>query len=81
MAGRILHGDYEILHGREKTFPGIAGCLGVAIEVQKMNVDRLRPGADPKDLWNMTNDFLKKKDTLLTATLCHGQGLPLLSGR
>jgi len=52
---------------------------GVAMEVQAMNVDRMKPGADPKDLWNMTNDFLKKKGYAPNLRLyAHGQGLPLV---
>ena len=52
---------------------------GAAVEVQKMNVDRLKPGADPKELWHMTNDFLKNKGYGPNLRLyAHGQGLPLV---
>jgi Xaa-Pro aminopeptidase len=50
-----------------------------AVEAQAMNVERLRPGTDPKDLWNMTNAFLKKKAYLPNLRLyAHGQGLSLV---
>ena len=52
---------------------------GVAVEVQRMNVDRMKPGADPKELWDMTNDFLKKKGYAPNLRLyAHGQGLGLV---
>ena len=52
---------------------------GAAVEVQKMNVDRMKPGADPKELWDMTNDFLKKKGYAPNLRLyAHGQGLGLV---
>ena len=52
---------------------------GVAMEVQRMNVDRLKPGADPKELWYMTNDFLKSKGYEPNLRLySHGQGLSLV---
>jgi Xaa-Pro aminopeptidase len=57
----------------------VQDALGVAIEVQKLNVAHMKPGADPKDLWNMTNDFLKKKGYAPNLRLyAHGQGLPLV---
>ncbi len=52
---------------------------GIAMEVQKMNVERMVPGADPKELWDMTNDFLKKKGCAQNLRLyAHGQGLSLV---
>jgi Xaa-Pro aminopeptidase len=52
---------------------------GVAMEVQKMNVERTVPGVDPKELWDMTNDFLKKKGYAQNLRLyAHGQGLSLV---
>jgi len=52
---------------------------GIAVETQTMNVNRLKPGVDPKDLWDMTNDFLKKKGYLPNVRLyAHGQGLSLV---
>ena len=52
---------------------------GAALEVQKMNVERLKPGTDPKELWHMTNDYLKKKGYAPNLRLyAHGQGLPLV---
>ena len=52
---------------------------GVALEAQAMTVDRLKPGVDPKELWDMTNDFLKKKGYAPNLLLyAHGQGLSLV---
>jgi Xaa-Pro aminopeptidase len=52
---------------------------GVAMEAQKLNVDRLKPGADPKELWDMTNDFLKSRGYAPNLRLyAHGQGLGLV---
>ena len=49
---------------------------GIAKEIQTMTVNRLKPSVDPRDLWDMTNDFLKKKRYLPIARLyAHGQGL------
>ncbi len=51
----------------------------IAVEIQAMNVDRLKPGADPKELWDLTNNFLKKKGYLPNLRLyAHGQGLSLV---
>ena len=52
---------------------------GIAVETQTMNVNRLKPGVDPKDLWDMTNEFLKKNGYLPNLRLyAHGQGLSLV---
>jgi Xaa-Pro aminopeptidase len=52
---------------------------GIAVETQKMTVNRLKPGVDPKELWDMTNDFLQKKGYLPNVRLyAHGQGLSLV---
>lgn len=51
----------------------------VAVEAQKMNVSRLKPGADPKELWYMTNDFLTKNGYAPNLRIyAHGQGLSLV---
>jgi Xaa-Pro aminopeptidase len=43
-----------------------------------MTVNPSKPGVDPKELWDMTNDFLKKKGYLPNVRLyAHGQGLRL----
>jgi Xaa-Pro aminopeptidase len=52
---------------------------GIAVETQAMTVSRLKPGVDPKELWDMTNNFLKKKGYLPNVRLyAHGQGLSLV---
>ncbi len=52
---------------------------GIAVEAQKMTVDRLKSGTEPKELWDMTNDFLRKKGYLPNVRLyAHGQGLSLV---
>ena len=52
---------------------------GIAVEIQAMTVNRLKPGVDPRELWDMTNDFLKKKGYLPNVRLyAHGQGLSLV---
>ena len=52
---------------------------GVSAEAQAMTVSRLKPGADPKELWDLTNDFLKKKGYPPNKRLySHGQGLSLV---
>jgi Xaa-Pro aminopeptidase len=52
---------------------------GVSVEAQAITVSRLKPGADPKELWDLTNDFLKKKGYPPNNRLySHGQGLSLV---
>ena len=52
---------------------------GIAVEAQAITVKGLRPGADPKELWDKTNDFFKKKGYPQTPRLySHGQGLGLV---
>jgi Xaa-Pro aminopeptidase len=52
---------------------------GVSLEAQEMTVRRLRDGADPKELWDLTNDFLQKKGYAPNLRLySHGQGLSLV---
>lgn len=51
----------------------------VAVQAQKMNVERLKPGADPKDLWHMTNNFLTENGYAPNLRIyAHGQGLSLV---
>jgi len=51
----------------------------VALQCQKMNVERLKPGADPKELWDMTNAFLTKNGYAPNLRIyAHGQGLSLV---
>ncbi len=49
----------------------------VTVEAQALTVSHLKPGADPKELWNMNANFLKKRGYTPPARLyAHGQGLP-----
>ena len=51
----------------------------VALEAQDLTVDGLKPGADPKSLWDMNNDLLRKKEYAPASRLySHGQGLSLV---
>ena len=52
---------------------------GVSVEAQAITVSRLKAGADPKELWDLTNAFLKKKGYPENKRLySHGQGLSLV---
>lgn len=54
-------------------------AFGVSVEAQALTANHLKPGADPKELWEMNTDFLKKKGYAPPARLyAHGQGLPLV---
>jgi Xaa-Pro aminopeptidase len=54
-------------------------AFAVAVEAQDMTVKRLKPGADPKELWDMNKDFLTKNGYFPPVRLyAHGQGLPLV---
>jgi Xaa-Pro aminopeptidase len=54
-------------------------AFGVAVEAQALTASRLKPGTDPKEIWDMNNDFLKKNGYPPTTRLyAHGQGLPLV---
>jgi Xaa-Pro aminopeptidase len=46
-----------------------------ALEAQKISLDMLKPGADPKDLWDANNAFLEKNGYFPENRLyAHGQG-------
>ena len=54
-------------------------ALGVAKEAQEITLKMLRPGADPKDIWEANNEFLQKKGYLPEQRLyAHGQGYDLV---
>lgn len=54
-------------------------AFGVALEAQKLSLEFLRPGADPKDLWNAHNEFLEKNGYSPERRLyAHGQGYDLV---
>jgi Xaa-Pro aminopeptidase len=48
-------------------------------ETQRHTVDLLKPGADPKEIWNRNNEFLISKGQLPeTRLFAHGQGYDLV---
>jgi Xaa-Pro aminopeptidase len=54
-------------------------AFAVAVEAQDMTAKRLKPGVDPKELWDMNKDFLTKNRYFPPVRLyAHGQGLPLV---
>lgn len=54
-------------------------AFAAALKAQEMTAKRLKPGADPKELWDMTQNFLKKNGYFPPVRLyAHGQGLPLV---
>jgi Xaa-Pro aminopeptidase len=54
-------------------------AFGVSAEAQALTASRFKPGADPKEIWDMHNDFLKKNGYAQTTRLyAHGQGFPLV---
>jgi Xaa-Pro aminopeptidase len=54
-------------------------ALGVAKEAQEITLKMLRPGADPKDIWEANNEFLQKRGYLPEQRLyAHGQGYDLV---
>jgi Xaa-Pro aminopeptidase len=54
-------------------------AFGVALEAQELSLELLKPGADPKDLWNANNEFLEKNGYFPERRLyAHGQGYDLV---
>jgi Xaa-Pro aminopeptidase len=54
-------------------------AFGVSLEAQKLALELLKPGADPKDLWNANNEFLQKSGYFPERRLhAHGQGYDLV---
>jgi Xaa-Pro aminopeptidase len=50
-------------------------AFGVALEAQKVSLNLLKPGANPKDLWDANNAFLEKKGYFPEKrAYAHGQG-------
>ncbi len=57
----------------------LVDAMGAAIEAQAVSLRMLKPGADPKDLWEANNAFLQKKGYLPERRLyAHGQGYDLV---
>jgi len=54
-------------------------AFGIAVEAQKVTLNLLKPGAEPKDIWDANNEFLKKKEYFPETRLyAHGQGYDLV---
>jgi Xaa-Pro aminopeptidase len=54
-------------------------ALGIAKEAQEVTLKMLRPGANPKDIWDANNEFLQQKGYLPEQRLyAHGQGYDLV---
>jgi len=54
-------------------------AFGVALEAQRETLKLLRPGANPKDIWDANNEFLQKRGYLPERRLyAHGQGYDLV---
>jgi Xaa-Pro aminopeptidase len=54
-------------------------AFGVAVEAQERTVRLLKPGADPKEIWDANNAFLEKKGYFPERRLyAHGQGYDLV---
>ena len=54
-------------------------AFGASLEAQKLCLDLLKPGADPKDLWNANNKFFEKKGyPPERRVFAHGQGYDLV---
>jgi Xaa-Pro aminopeptidase len=54
-------------------------AFGVAVEAQELNLKLLKPGANPKDIWDANNEFLQKKGYFPENRLhAHGQGYDLV---
>ena len=54
-------------------------AFAVSLEAQKLSLELLKPGADPKDLWNANNEFLEKNGYFPERRLyAHGQGYDLV---
>ena len=54
-------------------------AFGTAVEAQQVTLDLLKPGANPKDIWDANNEFLKKRGYFEERRLyAHGQGYDLV---
>lgn len=54
-------------------------AFGIAVEAQAVTLKNLKPGANPKELWDDNNEFLVQKGYLSEARLyAHGQGYDLV---
>jgi len=54
-------------------------AFGVALEAQKITLNLLKPGAQPRDIWDVNNKFLEGEGYLAEKRLyAHGQGYDLV---
>jgi len=54
-------------------------AFGVSLEAQELSLSLLKPGADPKKIWDANNAFLEKKGYFPERRLyAHGQGYDLV---
>ena len=54
-------------------------AFGIALEAQALTLEHLKPGAEPKKIWDLNNEFLTKEGYLPEARLyTHGQGYDLV---
>jgi len=54
-------------------------AFSVALEAQQLTLNMLKPGADPKEIWEANNEFLQKKGYAPERRLyAHGQGYDLV---
>ena len=54
-------------------------AFGVALEAQELTLNLLKPGTNPRDIWNAHNNFIQKKGYFAERRLyAHGQGYDLV---
>ncbi len=54
-------------------------AFGISLEAQRLSLGLLKPGAEPKDIWNANNEFLEKKGfSPERRAYAHGQGYDLV---
>ena len=54
-------------------------AMAVSVEAQELSLEMLKPGADPRDLWNANNGFMEKNGYFPERRLyAHGQGYDLV---
>jgi Xaa-Pro aminopeptidase len=54
-------------------------AFGVSLEAKKISLELLKPGADPKEVWDANNEFLEKNGYFPERRLyAHGQGYDLV---
>jgi len=62
-----------------KPSQALQDAFGVAVEAQTLSQRLMKPGANPKDLWDANNEFLEKKGYFPERRLyAHGQGYDLV---